>query len=237
MKKLLFSLAMLAAGVAAYAQKPASGDFTLETQLNLRFSDNPIGMTVPNIRARYFLNEGLAVRTQLSFTSNSSTINLTENQDGTGAKGSVVRSSSNFGFAIGAEKHFAGTDKLSPYLGALISFDMSGASEEWENADVVNDTAIFVKDLKATITNGNEAGDRGSISFGLRLVAGADYYITDAIYIGGEFGWGYRMTSLSEVEASITPPGGTATKFKSAGDSSSSIDLTPNGGIRLGIKF
>jgi outer membrane protein W len=232
MKKLLFSVAMLAAGVAAYAQKPASGDITLETQLNLRFSDNPIGMTVPNIRARYFLNEGLAARAQFLFTRNSTTTNFAENADGTGGKGSVVSSNSTFQLGLGVEKHFAGTDKLSPYVGALLIFGMDGASEEWDKSDGNG----YDADTKATITNGNSDGDRAATGFGLQLLAGADYYITDGIYIGGEFGWGFLSASVSDEETKVTVAG-TETKTVNLGGSGSTFDLTANGGIRLGIKF
>jgi hypothetical protein len=72
MKKLFLSLALVAAGVAAYAQKPAAGNMTLETQFSLDMG-GPNGFTTPEIRYRYFLSESMAARVRLGINSNSNT--------------------------------------------------------------------------------------------------------------------------------------------------------------------
>lgn len=225
-------MAMVAAGAAAYAQKPAAGDYTLETQLNFQTGTAPISLFTPNVRARYFLSEDMAARVEFLFASSSETNTFGENPDGTGATGEQKIKSSQFTFAPGIEKHLAGTDKLSPYFGASLPLTFLGASEEWTDFN----GGGYQKDAKGTIEGGNSNGDVAGMSIGVNLIFGADYYFTDAIYIGGEFAWGWAMASTKDETTKVTiPPGAEATTVNLGGKSSGFGIATS--AVRLGVKF
>lgn len=235
MKKILVLAQFVAIGFASFAQKATSGDFTLETQLNFQTGTAPISLFTPNIRARYFLSDDLAARAQFAFISSSDKTEDAENQDGTGKVGTRTQKSSTFTFKPGIEKHFAGTSKFSPYVGAELNFVFNSASEEWDNYDP---SVGFSNGTKATITGAHDGfdgqnynGPRGSRTFGFNLIAGADYYFTEAIYLGGEFTWGYAMTSQRDVEVEVG-----SQKSKALGGSESGFALFTTG-IRLGMKF
>jgi hypothetical protein len=239
MKKLILSLAMLAAGAAAFAQKPAAGGITLETQINLQVGTSPISLFTPNVRARYFLNEGLAARVQFLFANTSETDNFAENPDGTGASGERVIKTSNFNIGLGAEKHFAGTEKLSPYVGALLTIGLDGAKEEWTNYN----GAGYAANTTATVDGGSgfnpgpppSVANSAGTTIGFQLLAGADYYIVPNVYIGGEFGWGFTTTSTKDVEITLKA-NNTETKTKLLGRSENEFAIG-TAAIRLGILF
>lgn len=233
MKKMILSLAMVAMGVAAFAQKPAAGDKTLETQLLFQTGTAPISLFTPNIRARYFLADDLAVRVSFVFESDKTTANFNENADGTGGKGEAVAKSSAFTFAPGIEKHFAGTEKFSPYIGATIPLVFQGASEEWKNS--TNGTT-FTNGTNATIDGANSAGFRAGSSIGVNLVFGGDYYFTDAIYLGAEFQWGWATTTLKESTTTVKTTGLPDAKTINPEDKQSGFGIA-TAGIRLGWKF
>jgi hypothetical protein len=231
MKKLLFSVAMLAAGAAAYAQKPTSGSITVESVFD--FNLNGINQfNTPEARVRYFLSDDLAARVRLGLNSSSSTVKIDNGNAAALETGEIKTSSFGFNLGLGAEKHFGGSDKLSPYVGAEIALRSQGASLiDAKGSD--NGTIWSAKDD----TYKTEGG--GSFTFGINLLFGADYYITDAVYIGGEMGFLFGSTSTSELKFT-KKSGGAETKGTVANESSNTtMNIASNvgGGIRLGIKF
>ncbi|MCU0441740.1 MAG: hypothetical protein MUE96_05025 [Bacteroidia bacterium] len=233
MKKTILSLAMVAMGVAAFAQKPAAGDKTIETSLLFQTGTAPISLFTPNLRARYFIADGLAARVEFVFESDKTTTNFTENADGTGGKGSAVAKSSSFTFAPGIEKHFAGTEKFSPYVGATIPLVFAGASEEWENS--ANGTT-YTQGVNATIDGATSGGIRAGSSIGVNLVLGADYYFTDAIYLGAEIQWGWATSTDKESTTTVKVPNTPDAKTVTPEAKASGFGIATSG-IRLGWKF
>lgn len=236
MKKLLLSIAMVAAGAAAYAQKPASGDITLETQLNFQVGNAPISIFTPNVRARYFINPGLAGRLQFLLATSSTTLEFAENNDGTGATGEVKRKSSSFTFRPGIEKHFTGTSKLSPYVGAELDLTFRSASEEWTNSDGED----YVKDQKRKLEGTNsditDPDDNAGSRIGINLIFGTDYYFTESIYVGGEFTWGWGINTFKDITDTQTVPPSAESKSVTLGGSSSGFGILTSA-VRLGVKF
>lgn len=233
MKKTILSLAMVAMGVAAFAQKPAAGDKTIETSLLFQTGTAPVSLFTPNLRARYFIADGLAARVEFVYESDKTTTNFNENADGTGGKGSAVAKSSSFTFAPGIEKHFAGTEKFSPYVGATIPLVFAGASEEWENS--ANGTT-FTQGASATVDGANTAGDRAGMGIGVNLVLGADYYFTDAIYLGAEIAWGWASVTAKEATTTAKATGVADVKTILPEAKVSGFGIATSG-IRLGWKF
>ncbi len=216
----MFSLAALAVGYMAYAQKPAAGDKTIETSLNLNFGDPGISYGAPELRFRYFSSETMAYRLRLNLGSSSSTVK--SNNDSTETKTS---SGFTLGLTPGVEFHMPGTSKLSPYVGAQLPIGFgTGSTVEVTEKDPAMPNI--------TTTSGSV------FSIGLNLVIGADYYITEGVFVGAETGLGiFDMSSTGEGSNKITM-GGTTIETKSG--TSSSFDLfgvNPTAGIRLGIRF
>jgi outer membrane protein W len=232
MKKTLLLAAFALAGTFAFAQKPASGDKTVETSILLQTGTAPVSFATPNLRLRYFIADDLAARVSFVYESFKSTENFTEKTDGTGGTGSVVTKASSFTFAPGIEKHFEGTSRLSPYVGGVLGLTFNGASEEWENSDGTK----YAKDVKATIDGANTNGDAAGTAIGVSLVLGADYYITDGLYLGAEVLWGWETVSIKESTTTLTAAGGATTKIVTPEGSASGFGILTSG-VRLGWKF
>ncbi len=238
MKKTILSLALVAMGVAAFAQKPAAGDKTVEFNLNFQTGGAPISygnganmLGAPELRFRYFMADDMAVRLKVGLGSGSTSTKTSANVGGTDITNTNdVSSGFAFSIAPGIEKHFAGTDKLSPFVGAElpIAFNSSSTNE--------NDKA----DLGGTIAadNSSKTVTGSQFGLGLRLVLGADYYFTDAIYMGVEGGLGvFSMTSTGDGTIDETVGGVAATQVKTLGGSAMSLFGVSSGAVRLGYKF
>lgn len=234
MKKTLLLAAFAFAGAFAYAQKPGAGDKTAEVSFT-GAGLNSFNYAVPELRFRYFIADNMAIRARLSLGSSSNTDK--ETVDVAGTKIDVERKTSsgfNLGIAPGIEMHFAGTDKLSPYYGAQLNLNLGGATTtEYTNAlgGAPGAWAGVAKDNKAT----NKAGS--TFGLGVSAFMGADYYITDGVFVGGEFGLGiFGLSSTGEGENSTTT-GGTTTTTKTGTSSSFDLFGVTAGGVRLGFRF
>ena len=228
MKKVLISAALVCLAGLTYAQKPVAGDVTGDVELRLQTGGDYIHVLSPNLNARYFLKDDLALRLSLGVNTSSSSQDYTENADGTGGTGKQESSSSNFGIGVGLQKHFAGTEKLSPYIGAGISFNSGSSSETWTNFDGTS-----------FATGYNVKVDGASTStFGINLNAGADYYFVPNVYVGIEVGFGFSSSSEGKETTTITPgTGATTITVVSQGGSSSGIGMGANSGLRFGFVF
>lgn len=231
MKKVLLSIFTAAAIVfTASAQDDMSSIMKQEggeRQLEVQFA--PLGgspISIGGIRYRAFLTDRSAYRATIFIGYNSTTSpNVVQNSQGTDVELEDKESSFIISLRPGYEMHFDGTDRLSPYVGAEIDFAMQTSSSETQSLDV-ND---------ATITNTTKGQD-GFTRFGLNLVAGVDYYVAKNLYLGTELGFGFAMTSNSDIKFESDAPGFTAPDPTPQG---SSLDLGPNvlGQIRLGYTF
>ncbi len=232
MKKLFLSLALVAAGVAAYAQKPAAGDMTLETQFSLDMG-GPNGFNTPEIRYRYFLNEGMAARVRLGINSSSDTRSIDNGSTTAKETGEIKTSQFGFDLGLGIEKHLSGTSKLSPYFGGELFLGSQGPIQT--EATGSNDGIGWTGKDDTYETSGG-----GTFTFGLKAMFGADYYFTESIYLGGEMGWGFGMGSTSEQKESVKVGSAAAVENVIAKERSS-FDLGmmnfPAASVRFGIKF
>jgi hypothetical protein len=232
MKKTLLLATLSLASAFAFAQKPSSGNKTVETSILLQTGTAPIQFITPNLRLRYFITNDLAARVSFLYESTKLTENFIENQDGTGGKGSSTIKSSSFTFAPGIEKHFKGVSRLSPYMGGVFGLTLNGASEEWENSD--GDS--YEKDVKATFKGVNSLEGFAATIIDVNLVLGADYYITDGLYLGAEILWGWQTVSIKESTITMSVGGNPAVQAVTPEGSASGFGIN-NSGIRLGWKF
>lgn len=203
MKKVLLVLSLVAAAFTAQAQdeslKADAGNITLELGF-APFSYAPISMGDNTIRGRYFLSQSLAARAGFHFDHRVERPNK-----------ETTNSSSTFGFRPGIEKHFAGTGRLSPYVGAEL--ELSSRSS---------------KQIVETPTRRVETiNDNGYTRFGLGLLAGADYYFTRHAYLGVEFSYGLGYHKNKDILKTDNDP--------IKGGSSLYIGSGVNSFIRLGF--
>ena len=108
-----------------------------------------------------------------------------------------MSASSTLGLSLGWEKHFSGTDNLSPYFGVEVAFmtgSNSGTVESWGANDIDN---LAQPNVWITWETTNKQSYK---SYGLNLLFGADYYFSDAIYVGVEAGLGFGMTNWGNHE-------------------------------------
>ena len=251
MKKIIIAASMLAATFAANAQdpslaptrlyKPVAGNVTAEIGFltggvsanPTRLQDGPFGELTPQLKFRYFLQDQIALRVGFGYTKTATTNKYYEAAPGSG-EGFERDALSRFGLNLGLEKHFTGTGRLSTYAGADILFQKVGASTKWENSDGNGFVDGQTRQTKGFSVNGGEA----SVGFGLRAVAGADYYFVEKVYLGAEMGWGFIASKNGKTKDESTIGGVTADPIETESTGGSFV-LTPslNLGLRLGFIF
>ncbi len=207
------------------AQKALQKDLTIEATLNLQVGGAPINFQISEIRMRYFLKNNLALRTKLTLGFSNNTDYVYKVIDPTIPPFTLKSKSSNFSFGAGLEKHFTGTDKLSPYFGGEVGFGLSNNSLNGLNTiDGQNYTQ------NGTFT----AQSVGAISFYTGLIFGADYYFVSNVYIGAEIGYGFAIQNYGTRQ--IWNSNSSVVVENSLG-SGMGFGLQTNPGIRIGLKF
>lgn len=207
MNRLFITILSFCLLVSAFAQKPTKGNVATEAQMNLNYngsffpfftsSDN---FLLPTLRFRYFLQDDIAVRADLSLLNSSNTTNFAQNPDGSGSTGNFVQSTNGFGLGLGVEKHLGGNAKFSPFIGAGLSFSNGSVIGEGTESDGTG----YVMDYSSTSTIKFSA-------FGLDAFVGADYWINRSFYLGGQFGLGFSSTTTQDGEVEVTSGGSTNT--------------------------
>lgn len=230
MKKVILGLVALTTITVANAQsefKPNAGDVTTELGISggLWDTDFKLNDNTSNLRFRYFANEKMAFRLGLNVNSNNETENVYGGTDDE-KKGTYKENATNFILNLGVEKHFEGTERLSPYVGGDLLFRTGNKKEEWN--DATSNGNSYLED-----NNGYRKGP-GNIGFGLRGVVGADYYIAKRLYLGAEAGLGFLYGK--EGKTKIKNNDDEVVTIKSAG---SEFSLSPNvvTGVRIGFVF
>ena len=209
MKKLMFTLAMFAVALtSANAQKQLGGEHNLEVSFN-PFGGNPIDASV--IKYRMFLDDDAALRVTIGMdnTSNSYLVAPENSLQEFGASGTLTHpdlflsnNHSRVDLGIGYEKHFKGTDNLSPYvaLGAGVSINSLTLTRERFsalnlNGETVDDALWTAEPDPANWGVWSYSNAIKSTTINVDLLFGADYYINDAIYVGFEAGLRFSQTS------------------------------------------
>jgi len=231
MKKTLLVAAFALAGSFAFAQKPTAGNKTAEVNLNFQTGSSALSYSLPaELRLRYFLSDNAAVRIRFgmaSGTEKSSVSNGTNSADITNKTG--------FGLTLtpGYEMHFEGTDKLSPYAGAQLGIAMGGK----QSVEVTNASVAIPNQGNITVGDSYSSTSGSVFGLSLGLMMGADYYITDGVYLGGEFGLNlFTMANVGEGKTT-TKIGGQTLDVKDPASSSSALFGVSTGGLRLGFVF
>ena len=204
MKKVTFLLALTACVTfGAQAQKQMGGEHNIEVAFT-PFSGAPIDGTV--IKYRNFMDENRAFR--LSFLLNNTMDTDVLAQDGEESPSEPISpqllkytGSTSFGIAPGMEWHWDGTDRVSPYFGVeayILAGNKTIETEDWGP----NDQAQSLDPSKYVLWSVKEK--QGYNAFGLNLVTGADFYFTDAMYLGFEAGFGFGKMNVTDYTLEIS---------------------------------
>lgn len=182
-----------------FAQKQTGGEKNLEVQFA------PLGgspVSISGIRLRMFNSESSAFRLSVFLGgSNDQTVSAQPGSVETGDEDrpELYDTEKSFSFSIrpGYEKHFEGTDRLSPYAGVEAVFATTttkAITEAWSGTNTrPEEGAVW----ETTDTD-------GSTTFGLNLVAGTDFYFADNIYLGAELGFGFSKTNEKDSEREVS---------------------------------
>lgn len=228
MKKLVLVGALAAFG-AMHAQedrsfKPEAGDVTAEVGLSGGLGNTSVSLADQGfgngamLKGRYFTSEKNAFRAVLFLGSDSVTEknnpNITDKETQTG-----------FGIGFGMERHFTGTERLSPYVGGDVLLGFTNSKMETTNTTLPNSTVTVVQ--------------KGPNAFriGVRGVFGADYYFVRRVYLGVEGGLG--LFYQNEGDTTVTTTNGTNAPVVTTTTGGSSFQVKPSvvGGLRLGFVF
>ncbi|MFQ3576613.1 MAG: hypothetical protein SNJ77_09275 [Cytophagales bacterium] len=156
----------------------------------------------PLLKFRYFQSENFAFRAQFNFV----TANNTVNNDG--KKNTVGRTG--FALAVGFEKHKSGAERLSTYYGADLLLGLASARSKTEDFTF----------------------SQSGFGFGLRGVAGFDYYFIPKVYLGAELGYGLGFNNFGVIKRKGT--GQENDKVKESGFALAPF-INPN--LRIGFRF
>lgn len=231
MKKifLVVSAAMIALAVNAQEKGKISLEATIDPAALFDGGAGPL-FQMPLIKGRYFLSESTALSFGLKVNNDADVSHPDDNDEN-------KASSTQIGFAPAFEKHFP-MGKVSPYVGAGVSVTMRST----KGTDVENDSiggALFT----TTTTYKNHAPGYGQayFSFGVNGIVGADYYISDNLYVGMEFAVGYYSTKFKKTETTITSAsGGTSISTTNTileASTVSGFTLSSFSGLRIGVRF
>lgn len=224
MKKFFVLAGAVVLSSSLFAQKPtADNPFSIEGQLS--YNASSLSFNAPSLRMRYFWADDMAARVSLTIANSSTKDYYYELANNAGGEGTEVNKVSLTMISLGAEKHFAGTDKLSPYVGADFVFGMGNSSAKWDKFD----GSGYSADFTATAKNPTSM-------IGLNLVAGMDYYFAENFYFGAELGLGFQSVSNKAGEFESTT-GGSTTTILSEPSKSSSFGNNFIGNARIGWRF
>lgn len=216
--------------------KPAAGANNLELNF-VPLNGKPIQLTY--IRYRRFISDKTAIRVGVGLSYSSSKADSVFNSNVT--VNSTVKSGykmTKMGWNIkpGIEKHFEGTNRLSPYVGAEL--DLAG-----QMSKEVTPYATDAKDEFFIRTDKNK--DKGGFfRAGVNLLAGFDCYITKHLYLGTELGFGFQYIKYSDYNMTTSYPSGYVAGTPDAGNPAATnqgteMNVGPNfnSSIRLGFIF
>ncbi len=218
MKKLLLLLTISSLSLGAFAQKQSEGAQTIETEFS-PLGANPI--KISSLRYRYFINDNTALRSSIFIGGSRSTTTSDDEPGVPQTKGKNGKL--DFSFRPGIEKHFEGTDKLSPYFGGELFLGLNKTRNSQESIWSANNN------IQTSITKTSQ------FSFGLNAILGTDYYFTDNFYLGVELGFGFLRESPEKTKITVDNPETPTPEIETVGNTTE-FTWGPNyqGTIRLG---
>jgi len=217
--------------------KPADGSFSLEVGFSpFNLGDNSsISLPSGKLTGIYSIRNGWGVRLGVGLATASFKYD-DSNVDGIGnywEKASVSQSA--ISFAPGFSYSFAGTRRLTPYIGAELVFStVSNKLKYEEDGYKESVTNLGVEDLEDELEGINFLNIQvPQTGIGANAFAGFNYYFSKNIYIGAEVGLGFTSYNFKDMKIQEN-------NFKETISSpykSSEFKIYANPQIRLGWAF
>ena len=256
MKKLSITSLVLLMSVLGYTQdttlnnlptslyKPMQGDigFTFAAQANITnfqlgnfndvFGNNVLFM-------RYYVQEDVAVRIGFGLTSANKTYQSVDSVSTTLVEWDSTYSRTDFYISPGFEKHMHASQRLDPYVGAGINAGKIGRAK-MKGVTMVTDTSGTSSGTDQYEVSGTQDG---GFLFGVNLVTGFNYFISERLGLGAEYSWGYNVVrtggNWTQI-ATYTPVNGSTTSNKQQGaflTTLSNLGVNSTAGITLSYFF
>ncbi len=240
MKKIILLFAAILPGFAGLAQKPLKGNkgFTFGVMgidsIVLTTANNGTG----TLSFKYLIRDDLAARAGVffgnsKFSTESDTTNL-------GVLYSVTTKSTSMGISLGISKSFGSSPKLDPYVGADVWYGFLNGSLD-SVKKIVNKKGGGPEGMYYR-TQVSDAGK--GYKFGIKAVAGFNYFFSEHFAAGGEFGYGFSTastgngkTTMTKYDPSVNPPTTVTTGYNSATVKSSGFGTQGGGLICLSVFF
>ncbi|MDR0604092.1 MAG: hypothetical protein LBG80_07305 [Bacteroidales bacterium] len=227
----LLTATTLLIGFAQAQFKPTGGSFGMEVQFrplganlieNKNISPSLNSLNLYGISARYFCIDQLELRTDLYFGLSSSK-NKTKDPSGGKEEQVYTQSATLFGLNLGVNYHFKGTERISPYVGAVVGFGIGNEMEKYTNWNYVADNSSKRK--------------QGNVFVNFAGVTGFNWYIVNGLYLGAEIGLGLEFIRDLKTKSETVVSGTKTTVTVDPTSSSFQFGFFANPAIRLGWKF
>ncbi|SFB22142.1 Outer membrane protein beta-barrel domain-containing protein [Flavobacterium swingsii] len=210
-----FGFANAQEGTTTSEYKPTKGTVTTEVSLTGGLNAANFNLNDGGVKFRYFLKDDLGLRLGLG-------IHNDKNEDVIGVTPGMsteTEKNSNLSLKLGAEKHFAGSERLSTYAGAdlVIAFGKETFDDVQENGDY-------------------DKFEQKNGGFGVNVFTGADYYITKKVFLGVEAGLNFMTNKLKDA-SNTNKTGAVVTTVSTPGEKGSNLDTNVFGGVRIGFQF
>jgi len=224
------------------------------TELNINPLQGQISLNnaINQIKVRYFSSEQTALRLAFSFNSSTASDGSKSTYGTNPVNNTEDKKTNSFSLNLGFEHHLKGTRRLSPYIGAEVSFGIKSSEESFESiqsTEKIKGAWITMQTYPYYNSNGTinnyytttVPSERGYTSLGVNLLTGFDYYIAKHFFVGYEILFGYNHIKYDDIEYTITAkPGqtiGNTTTNPTESSSESNIGAKIINGIRLGYTF
>jgi hypothetical protein len=223
--------------------KVTSGRFTTELNINPFIGELSLNNALNQIKVRYFLADNTALRIGLSLSTKKSTSGSSSAYGSNPFNAEDERKTSTVGLNFGFEKHFKGTKRLSPYLGAELAVASKSSSQTLTSTNQSSTPSTVTTTIKGAwqTTSFNNNGsfttydERAFFQYGLNIVGGFDFYVARNFFIGYEIAYALLKTNYKNIDVTTTPTSNSPRPDISQKDFTFSPSLI--NGIRVGFVF
>lgn len=220
--------------------KPFAKNMATELNFNPFNGNMSLNNASGQFKLRKFYSRSQALR--IAVTVNYMKDDNKLDHNGTSGDITLERSTYSTNFTIGTEKHFKGSNRLSPYIGWELGvgykqskqYQKEGSEDQtikgaWVNYETFYSGYNWYR--KSTFS------EVGYLSFGISLVTGFDFYIAKGFYLGYEIAFGVDYTDYNDV--SFDPAEDPITGFDYPDYDNSSVRIGPKlvNGVRIGYVF
>ncbi|MEY4002858.1 MAG: hypothetical protein RIT07_900 [Bacteroidota bacterium] len=224
MKK-IYSMALCLMALGLFSQKPEEKNVTTELGISPGNGGNTVNTF--GINGRYFVKTNLALVLGLGASYSQDIDNFAENADGTGEEGSFTSRSRYTEIALGVQKHFSGTSRLSPFMGADLLIGADGSHQEGDDAN----SSGYIK-------NYSYERDAQAVQAGIRATLGFDFWVAKGMYVGAIYHPLIIVTQMQGDTETTSGSNGSTTKTVNPGGIYSSLSTFGQvGSIRVGWLF